>query len=262
MKPFRRLLGSSQGLAVSIVLHTGVALAACVSLISAPRGGGSSRGSGTGLDSGFAFSASIRGENESLDVTPGKDVAQFGRLTEDEVTTELPDPPEIAFDPFALPPGETTPVPPASYRPADEALARFSTSDRYVALPGSIQGGDTSGKGSGEFGSGIGSGGSGADTGKGDGTGKGVGNGAGDAVALYKPLPAYPNEARRKSIEGVVILEYTIEKDGACTGIVVVESSGFTSLDEAAIRAVQCWKYQPAAEAAKDRIRFVFKLER
>ncbi len=55
--------------------------------------------------------------------------------------------------------------------------------------------------------------------------------------------PEYPAEARAAGISGVVILEATIDAEGAVTDVGVVRS--VSGLDEAAIAAVRQWRYTP-----------------
>ena len=57
-----------------------------------------------------------------------------------------------------------------------------------------------------------------------------------NAISRYK---RYPMRARKKGNEGDVVVAFTIEKDGRITGIAVVESSSWSSLDRAAVRALE-----------------------
>ncbi len=81
------------------------------------------------------------------------------------------------------------------------------------------------------------------------------------------PPPAYPSDARRRNIEGSVLVELAIARDGSCEVRRVVESSGFVSLDEAVEKTVVQWKYRPAdvdgrPESFTKRLRFTFRLSR
>ena len=58
--------------------------------------------------------------------------------------------------------------------------------------------------------------------------------------------PAYPREAVRRQLEGVVLLELTIGVSGDVSRVEVLESSGQQVLDQAAIDAVASWKGKPA----------------
>jgi len=63
------------------------------------------------------------------------------------------------------------------------------------------------------------------------------------------PKPVYPPEARRKRQEGVARLGVKIGADGLPKEVVIKQSSGFSSLDEAAIQAVKRWTFEPAMTA-------------
>jgi TonB family protein len=56
--------------------------------------------------------------------------------------------------------------------------------------------------------------------------------------------PEYPALARQARIQGKVVLDAVIEKDGSVTNVRVVESP-HPMLDEPAIVAVQRWRYKP-----------------
>ncbi len=99
-------------------------------------------------------------------------------------------------------------------------------------------------------------------------TGNGAGgNGSGGgAVDVYSPPPVYPVAARRKNIEGDVVVQIEISADGLCATASVATSSGSTLLDDAALVAVKQWKFRPAtkdgkAVASSQKIRFVFTLK-
>jgi TonB family protein len=63
--------------------------------------------------------------------------------------------------------------------------------------------------------------------------------------------PVYPEDARRKGLEGVVVLRYLITRDGRVTRIKVV--SGREPFVSAALAAVRTWRYQPGRLAGKPR---------
>lgn len=62
--------------------------------------------------------------------------------------------------------------------------------------------------------------------------------------AVTTVAPQYPDEARRARIQGVVILEVRIGKDGSVERAVVLRSID-PSLDSAALEAVRQWRYSP-----------------
>ena len=118
---------------------------------------------------------------------------------------------------------------------------------------------------------GGGGGGSASGTGAGAGTGTGSGVGEGrdagvEAVPLETPSPVYPDAARRKNLQGAVVAEIRIDRDGKVESARAAEGSGSELLDDAALAAVRSWKYRPATLAGKPvpsirRVRFVFRLE-
>lgn len=68
---------------------------------------------------------------------------------------------------------------------------------------------------------------------------------------LQAPAPDYPLEAKRLRREGVVMLTVMVNENGLPTSIQLHHSSGMKSLDEAAIRAVRRWIFQPAQMAGR-----------
>lgn len=70
-----------------------------------------------------------------------------------------------------------------------------------------------------------------------------------DAGQISNPAPVYPSLSRRLREEGTVVLEILIKANGSVSEIKLKTSSGFKRLDEAAIKAVQHWRYAPATQA-------------
>jgi len=62
------------------------------------------------------------------------------------------------------------------------------------------------------------------------------------------PAPEYPMLARRRGLEGVATLILQVGIDGSVISAQVVESSGHSLLDEAALDAARAWKLSPATE--------------
>ncbi len=104
------------------------------------------------------------------------------------------------------------------------------------------------GIGSGE-GTGIGSGkGGGLGPGEGGGTGGGiysVGGGVSAPIPIYKPEPAYSEEARKAKYQGTVVLWIVVDAQGNVTDPRVVRPLGL-GLDEKALETVRTWKFKPA----------------
>jgi TonB family protein len=107
------------------------------------------------------------------------------------------------------------------------------------------------------FGGGIGSGeGGGIGSGKGGGLGPGEGGGLGGGVysvggsvsapiPIYKPEPAYSEEARKAKYQGTVVLWIVVDASGNVTDCRVVKPLGL-GLDEKAVETVKTWKFKAA----------------
>lgn len=63
---------------------------------------------------------------------------------------------------------------------------------------------------------------------------------------LSKSEPSYPERARQAGWEGTVILKIEILEDGRSGYVSVYRSSGYDILDDAAIAAIQQWRFIPA----------------
>ena len=62
----------------------------------------------------------------------------------------------------------------------------------------------------------------------------------------YQPKPKYPAIARRRGVEGTVILEIFVANDGRVTQAMVIESSGSSALDRAALKTIKTWQFPPS----------------
>lgn len=83
---------------------------------------------------------------------------------------------------------------------------------------------------------------------------------------LNNPPPAYPFAARRRGIEGNVLVRAEISTEGKCLRVELVKSSGADMLDQAALEAVKAWRFVPARRGAQAVVAWVdvplaFKLE-
>ena len=63
---------------------------------------------------------------------------------------------------------------------------------------------------------------------------------------LRNPPPKYPAESRKLREEGVVLLKVSVTPEGRPADVQLQRSSGFSRLDEAALRAVRRWEFNPA----------------
>lgn len=59
------------------------------------------------------------------------------------------------------------------------------------------------------------------------------------------PRPAYPQEARKKGLEGEVLLKVEVLADGRVGQVELKRSSGYAILDASAITTVKQWKFIP-----------------
>lgn len=69
-----------------------------------------------------------------------------------------------------------------------------------------------------------------------------------DVLPLYRAAPDYPPQALKNEIEGWVVVQFSINEVGAVTNAFVVESEPGTIFDEAALKAINRWRYNPRVE--------------
>lgn len=68
-----------------------------------------------------------------------------------------------------------------------------------------------------------------------------------DAAYLQNPAPTYPPMAKRQNQTGRVVLRVSVSAEGLPTNVVVLTSSGYELLDQAALEVVRNrWKFVPA----------------
>ena len=77
--------------------------------------------------------------------------------------------------------------------------------------------------------------------------------------------PDYPKGARQRGEQGDVVLEIRVNAEGTVDEVKVATSSGFTELDEAAMKAAKAAKFSPARSgrdpvASTARLKLQFKL--
>jgi TonB family protein len=193
----------------------------------------------------------------------GPSVQRSPVLPPRRVTTRPPDPkPTIAVPPAVTPEPVVRPVEPppvAPPAPAPQVVAPVATApadarDRAGDLKNSASEADSRGAGAGTgVGTGVGSG-----AGEGTGAGIGPGSGGGTGGGPYRPgsgisppgllrevRPDYTEEARRRGIEGDVVLEIVVRSDGTVGNVKVMQGLG-GGLDQRAIDAVRQWRFSPA----------------
>jgi protein TonB len=70
-----------------------------------------------------------------------------------------------------------------------------------------------------------------------------VSSGVSQGLLIKKVRPAYPEQARWSRIQGQVVLQAEIDKNGDVKNLTLI--SGHSMLVPAAIEAVKQWKYKP-----------------
>jgi len=86
------------------------------------------------------------------------------------------------------------------------------------------------------------------------------------AAYLSNPPPAYPLAARRRGVEGTVLVRAEISAGGECQRAELKKTSGHEMLDQAALEAVKKWRFVPAKRGSQAVVAWVevpitFKLE-
>jgi periplasmic protein TonB len=67
-----------------------------------------------------------------------------------------------------------------------------------------------------------------------------------DVTSFNNPKPPYPLAARRRGLQGRVLIAAHVRTDGSCTEVRVRQSSGHALLDDSARDTVQRWRFLPA----------------
>jgi protein TonB len=86
------------------------------------------------------------------------------------------------------------------------------------------------------------------------------------AAYLHNPPPVYPLSAKRRGMEGRVMLRAEVQPDGRCSRVELKNSSGWEVLDQAALSAVRAWRFEPARQGTQSIVAWVeipitFKLD-
>jgi protein TonB len=89
-----------------------------------------------------------------------------------------------------------------------------------------------------------------------------------DIIPLVRIVPDYPPRAMSRGIEGWVIVQFTITATGAVKDAIIVDADPKKIFDDAALRAIARWRYNPkvedgvAVERVGVRTRLTFQLEK
>ena len=88
-----------------------------------------------------------------------------------------------------------------------------------------------------------------------------------DVIPLVRINPDYPPAALRRELEGWVQVQFTITPAGSVTDAIVVDAEPENIFDDAALKAIARWRYNPkvengiAVERVGVRTRIVFRLD-
>jgi periplasmic protein TonB len=83
----------------------------------------------------------------------------------------------------------------------------------------------------------------------------------GALVAKKRVAPVYPRGAERRKIEGHVVVTYSVDTEGKVSNVAVAEAVPEGVFDDAALKAVSKWKYEPPTSAVSGaRAKISFKL--
>ena len=66
-----------------------------------------------------------------------------------------------------------------------------------------------------------------------------------DPAYLHNPAPMYPALSKRNRETGIVLLHVNVSAEGNATAVTLHKSSGYDRLDQAAIQAVNRWRFVP-----------------
>ena len=69
---------------------------------------------------------------------------------------------------------------------------------------------------------------------------------------LENPKPIYPAAARRRGMQGVVLLSVNINNAGYVEKVDVLKTSGFRALDRSAVKSVGNWRFIPARQGKQE----------
>lgn len=170
------------------------------------------------------------------------------------VIRETPPPKPVPVQPIPVPPAPAQPKPlPVVQAPVATIAADVDDQAGLLnappAPPSPSQGPGTGG--------GAGSG-QGTGLGEGDGSGIGPGSGGGTGGGPFRPgsgitppqlqrevKPVYTDEGRRRAIEGDVVMEIVVRRDGSVGDVRLTRTLG-AGLDQRAIAAVKQWRFSPA----------------
>jgi protein TonB len=200
--------------------------------------------------------------------------APLGAVNGAGTVPALPDPEPAAkvAEPVKEPPKPVVQEPDRLVRPDVKAKAKPKPKPKPVAKPAEepakeltaadVAPGVAAGSVNGEAGGVVGGVQGGIQGGVVGGTGTGpvpVGQVANPPSLVRRVAPVYPEEARRRDIEGLVLLEAILDRDGSIEPSVKVLRS-IPLLDAEAIAAVRQWRFRPARNKAGEPLRVILEI--
>jgi TonB family protein len=76
------------------------------------------------------------------------------------------------------------------------------------------------------------------------------------SIPIFNPPPIYPREARRKKVQGVVMVRASLSEEGAVSGATTIPPRIDPLLEEAALRAIRQWRFNPGVRVIEVPIEF------
>jgi len=164
-------------------------------------------------------------------------IAEFGDFSSEELLSSLPAAPAVTEFETPTPPAPEAPVAPPIPDLA-ESVANIITSTSAIASAPTVTAPPKKTNPAP------------AKTGKTAGTSiakSGAGGGASNARpnASANPAPRYPEFARRKGWQGIVLVRVTVTSSGRPKAVSVFRGSGYAVLDQSALDAVRRWLFHP-----------------
>jgi len=185
---------------------------------------------------------------------------QARRMGRSPATSPVPErrpaPPAPAPSVEPPPPTPAEPLPPVEapvVARASDPVTEAGVMEQRPPAPPSRGQGTGGGAGTGQ----------GTGLGEGDGAGIGDGSGGGEGGGPYRPgsgiepprllrevKPDYTEDARRRGLEGEVVLEIVVRRDGRVGDVRVRQGLG-SGLDQQAVEAVRRWQFAPATRKGR-----------
>lgn len=75
---------------------------------------------------------------------------------------------------------------------------------------------------------------------------------ASDREVVNREAPEYPRGAERRNLEGHVVVRYNVTPEGEVADIEVVEATPSGVFERSVLRALEGWRYAPAADTTAD----------